>query len=93
MKWADLSWVEKAEAIDKVFGADGSDSHGDALLYLWGHIYDRGLADAYIAALADILGFQPPYTPTQIVRMMLANDPDQHWPAALRAAGMWEPYT
>jgi hypothetical protein len=86
--WRKLSWEQRFSAVYKVFGSTLSDSAGDELLHLWEQIQARGLQDAYIAALADLLGIQPGYTAAQIVQMMNAIDEEYHWPAALRAAGI-----
>lgn len=91
LDWARMSWTERYGAIHDIFGGTNSDCGADELLHLWSQIQARGLQDAYIAALASLLGMKSSvagYTPGQIIQMMTASAADYHWPAALRAAGV-----
>lgn len=88
--WPKLSWTQKHKHIHDVFGSDNSDSHGDALLYLWDQIHKRQLEGVFIAHLADILKLTPAQSThgaIAIIYMMTVDPTDTHWVAALRAAG------
>lgn len=87
-EWSTMSWADKYKLVYHAFGSVNSDCGADELFHIWGQVQERNLCDAYIAALAGLLGItSPAYTPADVMALMLADE-DTQWRAALRAAGV-----